>query len=101
MLKTISTIIMFLAITVTTATSGEITHEVCKELSFLSGTIMESRQEGVPMYDLMEIANQNPQLPIVKELVILAFEQPRYSVKSNQQDAVSEFQNEVYLECIK
>lgn len=55
------------------------------------------------MSEMIRIANldgvENKEL--YEELVILAYESPRYNSKKMQNLTIVDFQNEIYLNCIK
>ena len=71
----------------------------CKGFSELASKIMEARQVGVPMADLME---RKVQLTEVRDgLVIEAYKLPRYTTEAAQQRAITDFGNDSYLACIR
>lgn len=56
------------------------------------------------MADMMAIFNdeKDPELRnTLRSLVIDAYERPAYSTDTNKANAVSKFQNDVYLKCVK
>lgn len=69
----------------------------CKGVETLATVIMEKRQEGVAMSRLMAVDNAES----FKNLIIEAYSTPRFSVPSNQREAVKDFANMAYLECVK
>lgn len=63
---------------------------------------MRSRQGGVPMSEMMDIAVGDAELKAsIEELLIDAYDVPRMDVRANQDKAVLDFENDVHLECIK
>lgn len=68
----------------------------CAEIGSLAHTIMEARQSGTPMSRVMEILEDFPAAP---PLVIAAYGTPRFSTKSYQAEAASDFRNEVEVLC--
>jgi hypothetical protein len=83
--------------------SGAADIQACGAIGKLAKSIMERRQEGVSMNDMMQ-AGQNVDesiRTITKRIVIAAYELPRYSTQEVIDRTVSDFENEIYLECIK
>ncbi len=62
---------------------------------------MESRQIGVPMGSLIEAVQGNAAEKFTVQMIIRAYDTPRYSVERNQKRAVEDFKNDSYLECFK
>ena len=82
----------------------------CQVVESLSRVIMEVRQVGASLGDVMAIANSPPlpgmamdavaaQQKLMKELVLEAFEVPRFNTKENQQKAAVDFSNKAALAC--
>lgn len=63
--------------------------------------VMEIRQEGiVPAVDMVEIAEKQEEIASsARDIVLAAYSQPRYSTVEYQEKAVSDFANDVYIEC--
>lgn len=68
----------------------------CESVGLLAQTVMEARQSGVAMQDVMQGANE-----LTKQLLIAAYEQPPYVSAAAKQRSITNFQNDVYLECVK
>lgn len=77
--------------------------ESCKAMAFLAKQIMAGRQAGVPMTKAIDLSkNENQTVEKVSRLfVIAAYEEPAYSTKAMQEKAINEFENKMYLPCIK
>ena len=96
--------LLFAALIITVATptfADEVSdklREVCNTMNDTAGTIMGNRQDGRSMSDLMKLANGNK---IIEELIIAAYDSPRYRTKAHQTKSVEDFKNEVFLDCIK
>lgn len=75
----------------------------CEAMAFLAKQIMAGRQAGVPMTKAIEISkNDNEKIEkLSRLLVIAAYEEPAYGTKSMQEKATNEFENKIYLPCIK
>jgi len=92
----------------TAALPSDDTVSVCKSFSKGAGTIMEIRQAGVSMSDVMQAyvdtsqEGDSPTVGRAVELMItLAYETPRYSSESIQKRQVTEFENDFFLLCFK
>lgn len=77
----------------------------CDDFSTLAHNIMEARQSGVPMKATMGVAEDSGMSDSLKKLirnmVISAYEKPRFSTEKMQAREISEFENEYYLACVK
>jgi len=92
----IVTIVMALFISIPTV-HAEDWREKCETLGNIAETLMEVRQQGVPMSNLM---NEFRGVKLMEELVIEAYKTPRYSTPRIQKRVVQDFKNEVYMECV-
>jgi hypothetical protein len=72
--------------------------ELCTQVSTLAETIMQNRQSGVPMSAMMEVV---PADSLATTLVIDAYDYPRLSIKSNQDDYIRDFADQAMLDCYK
>ncbi|GAB2507315.1 hypothetical protein [Microbulbifer agarilyticus] len=72
----------------------------CKAWSQMAEKVMKGRQLGAPMSAFMEAAEEDGS-ELMKKIVVMAYEQPRYSTEQNQVRAADEFRDEFYLMCIK
>ena len=59
--------------------------------------VMELRQEGVPMSQVMQISDSE----LVKAIVVEAYDYPRFSSQEYKEKADNDFRNEVEVECYK
>lgn len=75
----------------------------CASVAFLAKQIMSGRQAGVPMTKAIETSkNDNKTVEkLSRLLVIAAYEEPAYGTTAMQEKAITEFENEIYLPCIK
>jgi len=77
----------------------------CASIGGFAERLMEKRQQGIAMSDLMKLValGEGPQRwkSIARQMVIAAYEKPQYSVDANKADAVQRFRNEWELECYK
>jgi hypothetical protein len=70
----------------------------CSDLAGLAQTIMEVRQNGVDMVKVMEVAGDTE---LYRQLIIMAYEQPKFDTARYKQERISEFKNMVYRECLQ
>ena len=79
----------------------------CEQIGELAKNIMTSRQHGVGLGEIMTLVNaqswgENSGLKkAVEEVVIIAYESPKYSSPEYQQSAITEFKNQALIECYK
>jgi len=78
-------------------TAQAATHEQCKEISSLAGTIMQAKQRGVSLADLMSVKDEKG---IIKPVALSAYKEPSYSGAKYKRKQVVEFKNKWYLICI-
>lgn len=70
----------------------------CVTISRLAEKIMENRQAGIAMTDMMKIADSNE---LIRQMIIAAYEEPRFSSDKHQRNAVMDFRNQIELVCYK
>lgn len=77
----------------------------CKSVGTFARKIMEGRQQNMPMsfyMDVIESGNGNKaSKAYARKVIILAYEQPGFSVEENQRKSVESFGNEAELACYK
>ena len=71
--------------------------DTCAGIDKLAMTIMEHRQRGTSLKLILGTLKGNE----FNSIVLDAYDSPRYSVKSNQQKAISEFTNKWHVACLK
>lgn len=69
----------------------------CNSVSELAEVIMEHRQAGTDMAKIMGTAQEDA----TRQVIIMAYDSPRFHTERNQQRAVQDFKNDAYLACIK
>ncbi len=72
--------------------------EVCDDLYELAFKVMNLRQNGTPVSDLIALTGGNR---IANAIVIAAYEETQYSTREYQNRASKEFANRVFIECFK
>lgn len=72
--------------------------EWCGSLHGLATDVMASRQSGVPMPEVMAIAEG---LPAMESMTMVAFNRPRMRVEANKQAMITDFANDVYRICLE
>ena len=71
--------------------------EFCKSIADISETIMEKRQEGVKMIDMLELVKDNKAV----ETMLDAYDFPKFSLDENKREMVSDFSDRWLMACIK
>ena len=74
---------------------------ICPIIGELAETVMRNRQNGVSLSEMMGVANNADGVlqPVIREMVLEAYDGPRYSVPDNQDEAVQDFRNDIELVC--
>jgi len=76
--------------------------EKCMLASKTAKTIMKARQVGVPASELLAAFQKNgSDIPIVRDMTIQAYAQPRFSTVEYQQRAVEEYGNSWLVKCMR
>lgn len=70
--------------------------DTCKNIAEVAETIMDARQSGVSVVDMMEIAGDND---LMKKMVIYAYKQPKYNGAEFRRKEIASFKNEFYIAC--
>ena len=74
---------------------GDPKESECNFFGWQAEMIMEYRQDGVNMGDVIE------KFPSDKELVVSAYERPRFNTEENKRKSIQDFTNETILKCYK
>jgi len=69
----------------------------CRSFADFAEVLMQGRQSGVSMTTAMGEGESE----LISQLVVRAYEKPRYSTAEMQRKEVEDFKNDVYLECVK
>lgn len=83
--------------------------ELCSSMSTVAEEVMKSRHAGIPMSQTMELLEHQMGLKDlpgshksgVRKIVVAAYEAPRYTTEEHIQRSVTEFSNEIYMQCYK
>lgn len=74
----------------------------CESYQGLAFTIMNIRQSGVSLLDMLEAVSEDANIrEYARAIVRLAFTKPKYSTQEMQSEASSVFANEVYMMCMQ
>lgn len=74
----------------------------CEGFGRLAEELMVARQMGVPMSRVMEVAEAawgDEDVNLLRQMVVLAYEVPRYATDEYQRRAIEDYRNEVELAC--
>ena len=88
---------LLIALALTAATTAQ-AETICDTYSGLAETIMDGRQTGTPMAAMIAIVSDDA---YATHMVRTAYEHPRRHTGENQQRAIEDFRDAVYLECYK
>lgn len=88
------------------ASESDIDDSVCRSVMELSKTVMEGRQVGVPVTDTMDVFVNDSDIDakhktLMMDIIIRAYDAPKYSTVEYQKEAADEFANSYYLDCMK
>lgn len=72
--------------------------ETCNNVSTLAHNVMKGRQTGMALSEMMKHSQGEDW---IKELMIDAYDEPRYSTPEYQQRTITEFANTYYLRCFR
>jgi hypothetical protein len=72
--------------------------DYCDVMARAGGVIMNAHQKGYPMQKM--IGTYSGAGDTIDELIIVAYDSPRYSTEESQQIAIEEYREKVYLECV-
>jgi hypothetical protein len=90
--------VLALVMTSTIASAQEPTgQQLCASFGDLAETIMQNRQNGVPMSKMMDATD----LELARAIILDAYKLPRFSSEDYQEKQTADFRNEVELECYK
>ncbi len=73
----------------------------CGKFERLARVIMENRQNDIPMSKMMSVLDADQRKSFFGNMVIAAYEHPSYRTAKMQQNAVDEFADNIYLQCVK
>lgn len=100
----LSTALSLSALSSASAEAGGDQH-VCGAMGALAGSIMEMRQTGVPLSEMMRRITDAVADEAMKEFaraaVMMAYAAPYYSTREFKENAINEFRNEAELSCFK
>jgi hypothetical protein len=83
--------------TATTAQAEESKGELCLAIESQASKIMEVRQKGVSLKDVLELSQDD----YFRGVAILAYKSPRYNGDAYKQRAITEFANKAYINCLE
>lgn len=99
MMKTVKSVLCVVALAVSVSVHAKKPGpEVCDDLYELAFKVMNLRQNGTPVSELIALTGGNK---IANAIVIAAYEETQYSTREYQIRANKEFANRVFIECFK
>lgn len=96
-------IVILFSLIVVTPVKADSWRELCSSYSDLSEKIMTNRQSGVAMSKMMSTVDgqKDAMSKVIEEIIIEAYEKPRYSTERMQKRTIEDFRNSIYLTCAK
>jgi len=87
-------------------TKGDAIDLICGDVGEYSESVMRSRQLGENIANNIAVLNKNKNMAELtkvyhKEIIYEAYKEPKWSTKENQDNAVTEFSNKMYLACAR
>ena len=77
----------------------------CEQMAGLAEKIMEARQSGVPMANMVKIAETSdmgePERDFMRGATVMAYEKTAWRTDEAQKRAIAEFGNGIMVACIK
>lgn len=98
MRKILTTIVLFI---MAMPVQAEGWREVCDSVGKLATKVMEYRQSGVSMSVMMGSISEGELSTLIEEVIISAYDKPRYISERMQRRVVEEFRDGTYLECVR
>ncbi len=105
-----SLFLMLALLTAQSANAYASVDEECLLYDTAAKGAMETRQRGVPLADVMKIINKgtgkdvSPESQLadkaVRKAFLEAYQTPKYGTEEMQKEAVNEFRNKFYSECL-
>jgi len=71
----------------------------CADFGDMAENIMTARQNGVPLSQLMDALGELRSFELFEKLVMLAYQEPRYSTKAVQNSTIEDYRNLWELGC--
>jgi hypothetical protein len=83
---------------------GEDWQKICKGWGDYAEIVMRLRQQGASMEKLMTLCNEvegQGGKSLARQIIIMAYEESRYSTEQFQQRKIEDFRDVIYLFCVK
>lgn len=95
-------LILSLVIAISSPTLVSAEAITCEQFGELAESIMKSRQTGVPLSSLMNVIKDTPEAndnEIFRNMIVMAYDNPRYSSDNMQRRAIEDYRNFWELGC--
>ncbi|PMR71722.1 hypothetical protein [Halomonas heilongjiangensis] len=76
-------------------------HDICNDYYLFAERVMQGRQVGYPLPDMLSHVEGQQGQPHLEEIIVWAYDEPRYETREFRLEAVSEFANEVMRDCLR
>ena len=78
--------------------SSESVPAVCPLIAQLAESLMQSRQNGASLQQGLNVSGDDP---LMREIVLSAWEEPRYNGPALRQQVVNDFRDRWHLNCVR
>jgi hypothetical protein len=103
MFKFLSSVFLIMLFTVGSANASSISD--CEGAAKIGRIIMDARQSGTPVREVMSVMSisemEGPAREVMTSVILLAYEEPIYSTEKYKQQAITEFENGIYVGCLR
>ncbi len=96
---------VFLVMLFTIGSANALSIEDCEGAAKVGRIIMDARQSGTPAREVMSVMSvsemEGPARKVMTSVILLAYEEPIYSTEQYKQQAITEFENGIYIGCLE
>jgi hypothetical protein len=79
--------------------------EVCSGFAELAEQAMSCRQENIDLQLVLGVIKKvnagEAEAKLAKIIILEAYDSPRFHLEENRQDAIMEYKNKIFLQCMK
>lgn len=102
----ISALMLFLFMSTTVNATEENTvsrAEICESYARYAELVMELRQIGAPLSNILAPlgSDSSTEKEVMREIVLLAYEEPRYTTEAVQKREIQDFRNRIHVNCLR
>lgn len=75
--------------------------ETCTKFASLAERIMQVRQDGVPLSEVLNVGSDPEVKELIKSLALVAYKTPRYYGDEAKSEAITNFSDKALLQCLE